>query len=108
MAALGAVKPGPEGSDEFSSSRCRRSRIGGGTSLRSRASSTSPWRQGRAREVFGAVWGGVRGPLLDDHGYEQGNPEIESIRASRTEGIPCMSWTHSFYPINLPAVGVCG
>lgn len=42
MEVFGVVNPGPEGSEEFSNSRCSRSKIGGGISLRSRASSTSP------------------------------------------------------------------
>lgn len=43
------VKPGPEGSEEFNISRCRRSKIGGGISLLSRASSTSPCCDGNVR-----------------------------------------------------------
>lgn len=49
--ALGVVKPGPEGREEFNISRCRRSKIGGGISLSSRASSTSPWNGNVSQQV---------------------------------------------------------
>ena len=51
-AAAVVVKPGPEGRENFKRSRRRRPRIGGGISLRSRASSTSPYKTIGASFVF--------------------------------------------------------
>lgn len=100
VAAFGAVKPGPEGSDEFSSSRCRRSRIGGGISLRRRASSTSPW-----NVICMYVWSrleiftpqsrrarGVRSVLVVGQGFEKAKPEAEGAcgAQARCEVVYCL------------------